>query len=261
MSVAMEIPGKMMTIWSDPSCFVPAWPVPPAVHCLATTRIGGLSQGVFGSLNLGDHVGDDPLAVAANRAKIAALVGSEPVWLRQVHGTRVIDAEEFALSGLPPEADAAFSRRMGVVCTIMTADCLPVLFCDDAGTVVAAAHAGWRGLLDGVLETTIRAMDVSGDHLTAWMGPAIGPQAFEVGEEVRDAFLTVSRESATAFCPKGEGKWLADIYQLARQRMASLGVERIFGGECCTVSETERFFSYRRDGQTGRMATMIWLDQ
>ena len=258
---ATAIPRTTMTILSDPSWFVPDWPAPPSVCCLATTRLGGLSRGQYASFNVGDHVGDDPLVVAVNRAKVAAQVRSEPVWLRQVHGTRVINAAEYLSPALPPEADAAFSRQAGVGCTVMTADCLPVLLCDEAGTVVAAVHAGWRGLLDGVLEATISAMGVPGEKLLAWLGPAIGPRAFEVGDEVRRAFVTASVAATSAFQPTISGKWLADIYALARQRLAGRGVLRVFGGNLCTASDGERFFSYRRDGQTGRMATMIWLEE
>lgn len=250
-----------MTNLSDPSWFVPDWPTPPSVCCLTTTRLGGLSHGKYESFNLGDHVGDDPWSVAANRAKVAAQVKSEPVWLQQVHGTRVINASDCLSLALPPEADAAFSRRAGVVCSVMTADCLPVLLCDEAGTLVAAVHAGWRGLLDGVLEATIRAIGEPGEKLLAWFGPAIGPRAFEVGDEVRSAFVTASVAATSAFQPTIPGKWLADIYALARQRLAELGVLRVFGGNLCTASDEDRFFSYRRDGQTGRMATMIWLKQ
>ena len=248
-----------MTISTDPSWLIPDWPAPSGVRSLATTRLGGVSRGVFGAFNLGDHVGDDPAAVTANRARVAARVGSEPVWMRQVHGTRVIDAGEY-VGQAAPQADAAFARRAGAVCAVMTADCLPVLFCDEAGSVVAAAHAGWRGLLDGVLEATMAAMGVPGENLLAWFGPAIGPRAFEVGEEVREAFVAVSPAAASAFRPGKPGKWLADIYGLARQRLAGQGVRRVFGGEWCTLEDADRFFSYRRDGQTGRMATMIWRD-
>ena len=240
----------------------PDWPAPPGVGCLATTRRGGVSTGIFSSLNLGNHVGDDPLSVATNRRIVTARIGGQPVWLNQVHGTRVVDAADYCGANSPPDADAAFTRCPGVVCTVMTADCLPVLLCDDAGTVVAAAHAGWRGLQAGVLEATVVAMGVPGAHLMAWLGSAIGPQAFEVGDEVREAFVSGSPEAASAFrCSSVNGKWLADIYGLARQRLSGLGVARVFGGNHCTVSETDRFFSYRRDGQTGRMASMIWLDR
>ncbi len=250
-----------MSISNSPEFIVPEWPVPPGVACLATTRRGGASHGVFCSLNLGDHVGDDPEAVAANRDIVSRRIGARPVWLSQVHGTRVVDAATHCMSDVSPEADSAFSRRTGVACTVMTADCLPVLFCDDAGTVVAAAHAGWRGLLAGVLETTVTTMGVPRKNLLAWLGPAIGPAAFEVGDEVRRAFVDVASEAAPAFRPKSDGKWLADIYLLARLRLAGHGVERVFGGNYCTVTESERFFSYRRDGQTGRMASMIWLNE
>ncbi|MFZ4534824.1 peptidoglycan editing factor PgeF [Propionivibrio sp.] len=249
---------------SSKEWIVPDWPAPPNVRSLLTTRNGGASSGVYASLNLGSHVGDDPRAVAANRALVSGWVAGEPgcapVWLEQVHGTRVIDAATWTEGDQAPRADAAFSRQPGVACVVMTADCLPVLFCDDAGTVVAAAHAGWRGLLAGVLEETIAAMGVAGRELMAYLGPAIGPQAFEVGEEVRSAFVRRDGNAATAFKPSESGKWLADIYLLARQRLAGQGIDRAFGGSLCTASEADRFFSYRRDGQSGRMASMIWLD-
>lgn len=248
-----------MPILSSPEFIVPDWPAPCSVGCLVTTRRGGVSQGAFSSLNLGDHVGDDPKAVAANRDIVGRSIGARPVWLNQVHGTRVVDEAERCRDDGPPEADAACTRRAGAACTVMTADCLPVLLCDDAGTVVAAAHAGWRGLLAGVLETTVAAMDVPGKNLMAWLGPAIGPQAFEVGDEVRAAFVAAASEAAPAFQPVAGGKWFADIYLLARLRLKEQGVERVFGGDFCTVTEADRFFSYRRDGQTGRMASMIWL--
>jgi len=239
---------------------IPDWPAPAGVASLVTTRSGGLSHDAFASLNLGDHVGDDPAAVAANRDIVRQHIGGEPAWLSQVHGTRVVDAAEFVGVASPPEADASFARRSGAACVVMTADCLPVLFCDTAGTVVAAAHAGWRGLQGGVLEATVAAMGVPGSDVMAWLGPAIGPRAFEVGGEVRDAFMANSPGAVEAFKPAAHGKWLADIYLLARQRLSRQGVTRIFGGDFCTVTEKERFFSYRRDGQTGRMASLIWLN-
>ena len=249
-----------MSISNSPEFIVPEWPVPPGVGCLATTRRGGVSHGVFCSLNLGDHVGDDPAAVAANRNIVGRQVSGQPAWLSQVHGTRVVDVAEFLGAAIPPEADASFVRRPGAACAVMTADCLPVLFCDTAGTVVAAAHAGWRGLQGGVLEATVAAMGIPGGDVMAWLGPAIGPRAFEVGGEVRDAFMANAPEAIEAFKPATHGKWLADIYLLARQRLSRQGVTRIFGGDFCTVAEKERFFSYRRDGQTGRMASLIWLN-
>jgi polyphenol oxidase len=238
---------------------VPDWPAPARVRSLLTTRRGGVSSGAYASLNLGEHVGDDPRAVAENRAQLAGRLPSAPRWLNQVHGTTVFSADSDAAGELPPVADAAFARRPGVVCAVLTADCLPVLLCDKAGRVVAVAHAGWRGLQAGVLERTVAAMGCPGAQLLAYLGPAIGPDAFEVGDEVRAAFLEASDEAAVAFKARSPGKWLANIYLLARQRLARLGIDAVYGGAFCTVHETERFFSYRRDGATGRMASLIWL--
>ncbi|MDD3326631.1 MAG: peptidoglycan editing factor PgeF [Zoogloea sp.] len=236
---------------------VPDWPAPANVKALSTTRAGGVGAAPFDSLNLGTHVGDDPATVAANRARLRALLPAEPCWLNQVHGTVVVD---LATAQGVPDADAAVSRRPGAVCVVMTADCLPVLLCDRAGTVVGAAHAGWRGLQGGVIEATVRAMNVPAGELMAWLGPAIGPAAFEVGEEVRAAFLADDSAAAAAFRPAGPaGKWLADLYLLARQHLAALGVTAVHGGDSCTFTEAERFFSYRRDGRTGRMASLVWL--
>lgn len=242
---------------------VPDWPAPPNVRSLLTTREGGVSLGPYSSLNLGRHVGDDPQAVAINRARLSERLGGagEPLWLEQVHGTRVVEAATFSSNDHPPQADAAFSRSAGVVCVVLTADCLPVLFCDDVGSVVGVAHAGWRGLLAGILEETIIGMGVPGKALMAYLGPAIGPHVFAVGDEVRSAFIAAEAKAATAFTPIPSGRWLADIYRLARQRLAGQGIERIFGGSYCTVNDVGRFFSYRRDGRTGRMAAMIWLDR
>ncbi|PKO33582.1 MAG: peptidoglycan editing factor PgeF [Betaproteobacteria bacterium HGW-Betaproteobacteria-7] len=238
-------------------CLQPDWPAPANVRALQTLRSGGCSVAPWNSFNLGDHVGDDPAHVMANRALLHAMVPVEPAWLRQVHGIRVLDAA--GVTG-EPEADAAFARQPRVVCAVMTADCLPVLFCDRAGTVVAAAHAGWRGLAAGVLEATVQSMGVAPTELLAWFGPAIGGQRFEVGDEVRAAFVAHDPAAAAAFVALGHGKWLADIYRLAGQRLAAAGVGSLFGGDCCTVSDPARFFSFRRDGVTGRMATLIWLD-
>jgi YfiH family protein len=248
----------MMRISHGLDWIVPDWPAPASVGSLATTRRGGVSGGVFAELNLGDHVGDVPAAVAANREILRQRAGARPVWLRQVHGRRVVDLD-LEPGRLPAEADAALARKPGVACVVMTADCLPVLFCDLHGTVVAAAHAGWRGLLAGVLEATVAAMKVPGRELMAWLGPAIGPQAFEVGGEVREAFTGADADAAAAFRPSAGGKWLADIYRLARQRLAGQGVVRVSGGGFCTVSDAARFFSHRRDGRTGRMASLVWL--
>lgn len=237
---------------------VPDWPAPSRVKALSTTRLGGVSQVPYASFNLGDHVGDDAQAVVANRALLGQYLPMEPLWLTQVHGKSVVDA---ASTCPHAEADASFARTAMRICTVMTADCLPVLLCDRQGTVVGAAHAGWRGLHAGVLEATINAMQAPSQDIMAWLGPAIGPDAFEVGEEVRTAFTTADAKAGLAFRPAGqEGKWLADLYLLARQRLANCGVTQVYGGNRCTYTEAETFFSYRRDGQTGRMASLIWLE-
>ena len=235
---------------------LPDWPTPARVHGLMTLRTGGVSQAPWAGFNLGDHVGDDPAHVAANRAQLRRLLPAEPAWLRQVHSARVVEAGRDSI----PEADASFSRETGQVCAVLTADCLPVLFCDRAGSVVAAAHAGWRGLADGVLEATLAAMRVPPDEVLAWMGAAIGPQAFEVGDEVRAAFVAQHAAAAAAFVPHAPGKWLADIYALARIRLSHAGVAAVYGGGRCTFNEADAFYSYRRDGVTGRMASLVWLD-
>ena len=235
---------------------IPDWPAPARVRAVQTLRGGGCSQAPWDSFNLGDHVGDDPANVAANRAALLSRLPAEPLWLTQVHGIAAVNAENCPKS---KESDAAFSRQPGVVCAVMTADCLPVLFCDRAGTIVAAAHAGWRGLVGGVLESTIKEMDVPAGELLAWLGPAIGPSAFEVGDEVRAAFVADDPGVVVAFVPNTLGKWLADIHELARRRLRRAGIKAIYGGELCTVSDPARFFSYRRDGVTGRQATLIWL--
>lgn len=234
----------------------PDWPAPANVKAFQTTRQGGVSTGVYASLNLGDHVKDLPQHVAANRQLLSAYIPSEPVWLNQVHGIRVIDA---ALSSCLESADASFTSRKQVVCVTMTADCLPVLLCDQAGTAVAAIHAGWRSLCDGVIEATIAAMPVEAGQLMAWLGPAIGPDAFEVGEEVRAQFIAKDARAECAFKPHGE-KWLGDLYAIARQRLQTLGITQVYGGGRCTFSEPETFFSFRRDGDTGRMGSFIWLE-
>lgn len=239
------------------SLIVPDWPAPARVKSLMTTRDGGVSQAPWASFNLGDHVGDDPADVAANRACLRQQLPVEPGWLRQIHSARVV-----ALGQEPnPEADAAFTHKPARVCAVLTADCLPVLFCDRAGSVVAAAHAGWRGLAGGVLEATVAAMKVPPGDLLAWLGAAIGPQAFEVGDEVRQAFIARHPEAAIAFVPQPTpGKWLADIYRLARICLGAAGVQAVYGGGHCSFSEAARFYSYRRDGVTGRMASLIWLE-
>lgn len=237
---------------------LPDWPLPEGVAACSSTRSGGVSLPPYDSLNLGAHCGDDPALVEENRTRLFAAGGlpSKPVWLEQVHGTDVLK-----LSGGPyasKRADASYSNTPGTVCAVMTADCLPVLFCNRQGTEVAAAHAGWRGLCAGVLESTIACFADSPQNLMAWLGPAIGPKAFEVGAEVRDAFIEKDAQAERAFRPVGE-KYFADIYLLARQRLANAGVTQVFGGDRCTFSEKETFFSYRRDKVTGRMASFIWL--
>jgi len=235
----------------------PDWPAPERVGALMSTRAGGVSSGMYAALNLGDHVGDLAEAVAANRQRLGALMPATPRWLNQVHGIKVVDVARVANGH---EADAAICREPGVACAVMTADCLPVLFCNRAGTVVAAAHAGWRGLCHGVIEATVAAMDDAPADIMVWLGAAIGPNAFEVGDEVRAAFIAADPEAVRAFMPgRMGGKWMADLYTLARQRLARAGVQRVFGGDCCTYTDSARFFSYRRDGKTGRMAAVIWL--
>ena len=242
-----------------PEWITPDWPAPPHVKAAATLRTGGVSEGPFASLNLGAHVGDDPAAVTENRRLLAAALELpvEPTWLNQVHGINVVAAE--TRSAALPTADAAFATTPGAVCVVMTADCLPVLFCDRQGTRVAAAHAGWRGLAGGVLAATIGALDVPPDRLMAWLGPAIEQEAFEVGEEVREEFLKLGADNAAAFQSNARGRWQADLYQLARNELARLGVTAVYGGGLQCFADSKRFFSYRRENRTGRMATLVWL--
>jgi hypothetical protein len=244
---------------------IPAWSAPSNVGTLSTSRRGGVSKAPYddgaggGGLNLGTHVGDDPEAVRANRALLRRLLPSEPAWLSQVHGAAVLDATTVDQA---PQADACIATEAGQVCAIQTADCLPVLFCDVAGTVVGAAHAGWRGLAQGVLENTLSRMRAAGAiDILAWLGPAIGPQNFEVGEDVFAAFVGRDDRMGGAFAPipGKEGKYLADIFALARVTLQKAGVNQVFGGGLCTVSDRSRFYSYRRDRTTGRMASLIWL--
>ena len=237
-------------------CIIPDWPAPANVKALQTRRRGGISSAPYDSFNLGDHVGDAPLAVERNRILLNTLLPSEPVWLKQVHGTNVVNAD---MADCLPQADACIARHRAAVCVVMTADCLPILFCDTRGSVVGAAHAGWKGLAAGVVEATVREMDAAPQDLMAWLGPAISQQAFEVGEEVRALFVDANRQAAAAFIPGQHGKWLADIYMLARLRLNALGIMQIYGGNSCTYRESEKFFSYRREGVTGRMGTFIWL--
>ncbi|KIO49897.1 peptidoglycan editing factor PgeF [Nitrosospira sp. NpAV] len=243
----------------------PGWPAPGNVKALFTTRNGGTSSGPYASFNLGDHVGDDPKIVEQNRALLRRILPAEPRWLKQVHGTTPVRIDQYDCSA-PCDGDAAFSRCAGNVCAVLVADCLPILFCDHAGTVAGVIHAGWRGMAGGVIERTLSRISPTGGidiRIMAWLGPAIGPSHFEVGEEVRQAFIEHDKISAIAFLPHRAhgGKWLADLFLLARQRLAEAGVTEVYGGGECTFSDPERFFSYRRDGNTGRMAGLIWLDR
>jgi polyphenol oxidase len=235
---------------------IPDWPAPPSIGAASTTRQGGASVAPFDSFNLAGHVGDAPEAVAANRALLVKSLAlpAEPFWLSQMHDTTVVDA---AHSEPGVEADASVAFGPGVVCAVMTADCLPVLLCHERGDRVGVVHAGWRGLSTGVLEAAVRALG-GGDGLMAWLGPAIGPEAFQVGGEVREAFLDRDPGAAIAFQPDGE-RWLADLYTLARRRLAARGVTTVHGGGWCTFSDARRFFSYRREPRTGRMASLIWI--
>lgn len=244
---------------------LPDWPAPANVHAVVTTRQGGVSPAPWHSLNLGMHVGDNPAHVLDNRARLLSALqeiapAQSPQWLNQVHGVVVVEAEpsraqrERSL----PDADAVTTTAPGLPCVVMTADCLPVFFCDRQGERVAVAHAGWRGLCDGVLEATLQHFPQPAEVL-AWLGPAIGPEAFEVGDEVRAAFLARDAVAGRGFRPSpNTGRWLADLYALARRRLQGAGVVAIHGGGSCTVTEADRFFSYRRDGRTGRMAAVIW---
>ena len=233
----------------------PDWPAPVNVFAATTLRSGGFSGGRYSSLNPAMHVGDDADRVYRNRGLIREMLKlpAEPVWLNQVHGNRVVDAAQ-TLS--LESADASYSHRPNVVCAVLTADCLPVLICSADGQSVAAVHAGWRGLLSGVIGDTVNA--IQSTELLVWLGPAIGPEAFEVGGEVRQAFVEQNLAYDAAFCQKENGKWLADIYQLARINLAEAGIDQVYGGDYCTVAEPEHFYSYRRDKETGRMATLIW---
>lgn len=240
----------------------PDWPAPSRVKALVTTRKGGDSLAPFDSFNVGLHVGDVPEKVLQNRRQLQQLLATkhEPQWLEQVHGRKVVEAH---VGAQVPQADASFTSVPELPCAVMTADCLPVLFCTENGDQVAAAHAGWRGLAAGVLEATLEMFPLPASEVMAWLGPAIGPQQFEVGQDVLDAFLSFSAECEQAFTPHPlkPQRWVADIYQLARLRLKAKGVVRIFGGDFCTFSERERFFSYRRDGVTGRMASLIWINE
>jgi YfiH family protein len=244
---------------------VPVWDAPPNVQALSTTRNGGVSEGARASFDIGAAVPPhdaEYAAVRENRRRLAQFLPSPPVWLSQVHGTSVAVVDSANCTSLlssPPTADSAVTRTPGIVLGVRSADCLPVVFADRAGTVVGAAHAGWRGLAAGVLEATLRAMRVPTRDVVAWMGPAIGPRRFEVGRDVYDAYCVSDPGAASCFAPHGDNKWLADLYGLARRRLQREGVVAIFGGDHCTRTEANRFFSYRADRNAGRMATLVWL--
>jgi hypothetical protein len=237
----------------------PEWPAPATVRAAFTLRQGGVSQAPYDSLNVGARVGDEPAAVAENRRRLRVQLQlpHEPAWIEQVHGTEVLDLDGSAVAGA---ADAVFTRRTGAICAVQVADCLPVLMSARDGSVVAAAHAGWRGLAAGVLEATIKRLAVEPRQLIAWLGPAIGQGHFEVGDEVRQAFLAHDGGAAGAFAANARGRWQCDLAGLARRRLAALGVGAIFGGDWCTYADASRFFSYRRDGRCGRMAALIWRE-
>lgn len=239
----------------------PNWPVPAQVHAYSTTRLQGYSNGDYAGLNLALHVDDEPLRVEQNRQllKQTLHLANEPLWLNQVHQNRVVNAA--ANVQQIPQADASFTDQADKICVVMTADCLPVLFCNKQGSKVAAAHAGWRGLAGGVLEATLQAMHEPADEIIAWLGPAIGAEAFEVGEEVREAFVKRFSSSEAAFHAARPGHYLADIYELARIVLRAAGVQGIYGDSFCTFNDANQFYSYRRDGTTGRQASLIWLGE
>lgn len=234
------------------------WPVNSRIVAGTTLREGGASSGTYRSFNLADHVGDDPAAVASNRRQLRDLCGfaAEPLWLSQVHGSVAV---RNPAPGTLLTADAVYSNRPGDTCAVLTADCLPVLFASRDAEEIAAAHAGWRGLCAGILEATVAHFEAPGEQLLAWLGPAISRVAFEVGEEVRQAFLDVDPAAASCFEPNERGRWQADLYALARQRLDACGITAVYGGNFCTYGNSSRFFSYRRDGECGRMASFITL--
>lgn len=244
---------------SSPDFITADWPAPARIRAISTLRSGGVSEPPYGTFNLGQHVGDRVASVAENRRRLRQRLAlpSDPLWLNQVHGVDVVLA---AGAQTRPCADACIVETAGTVAAVLTADCLPVVLCDRAGTRAAVAHAGWRGLVAGILERTVAAMATPGRDLLAWLGPAIGPQAFEVGGEVREAFVTADPRAAEAFTQNERGRWQANLYHLARQRLGRAGVAAVYGGDFCTFGDAGRFFSYRRDGETGRMATVVWIE-
>jgi YfiH family protein len=263
MSAASDRPGVQI--------LTPEWPAPPAVRAAFTLRSGGASAAPFDSLNVGAHVGDEAAAVAENRRRLRAhlCLTEEPAWMEQVHGIDVLDLDleagvgrrDARASAASSAADAALTRRAGPICAVQVADCLPVLLAARDGSAVAAAHAGWRGLVAGVLEVTVKRLAVEPGRLIAWVGPGIGEAHFEIGDEVRNAFLARDADAATAFAPNARGRWQCDLAGLARGRLEALGVAGVFGGNWCTYADASHFFSYRRDGRCGRMAALIWREE
>jgi YfiH family protein len=239
----------------------PTWPAPKNIHAFSTTRNKGNSLHPYASFNLAKHVGDSASHVQLNRQLLRDELNlpSEPIWLEQVHSTHVIQAEEAQEQGYLPQADASIASSPNIVCTIMVADCLPILICDRQGTMVSAVHAGWRGLANGIIESTIDRIKKSPEELLVWLGPAIGPSVYEVSEDVLESFISQDQLAIEAFKSKPNKKWLANLYLLARMRLNNLGITSIYGGDYCTFSDQQNFFSFRRDGITGRMASLIWL--
>lgn len=241
------------------SCIEAEWPAPSWVRAVTTTRRGGTGAPPFAGLNLADHVGDRPEVVASNRSllKECLRLPNEPHWLDQRHGTTIVRSP---FTPTNSKADGACTEQAGIVCAVLTADCVPVLLCDHEGTCVAAVHAGWRGLLSGVVQSALLTLQRPGDQILAWLGPAIGPQSYEVGADVRKAFLTTINTASEVFVPHRPGYWLTDLYGLVRHHLWQHGISKIYGGSYCTFSDPENFFSHQRDGTTGRMASLIWLD-
>jgi len=257
----MPLEPRPEPAWLRPTWLTPDWPAPPGVRALSTWRLGGVSAGPYASLNLGDHVGDAPQAVAENRHRLrdAAKLPAEPTWLRQVHGIAVADLDR----ALPadrerPGQDAAFARTPGRICAILTADCLPILLAAQDGSAVAAVHAGWRGLAAGVIGATLGSLALPAGELIAWLGPCIGAASYEVGGEVRAAVLAEAPAAAVAFTPNSSGRFLADLALIARIQLDGFGVAAVYAANACTFSDRARYFSHRRDAQTGRQATLIW---
>jgi YfiH family protein len=238
---------------------VPDWPVPGGVRAFVTTRAGGVSTGEYASMNLGGNSGDDPKSVAANRLIVREHLPSMPRWLAQVHGTGVADLDSLG-EGVVARADAAMTGVAGRVAVVLTADCMPLFLAARDGKRIAVVHGGWRGLAAGVVESTLAAMRLPHGEVVAWMGPAIGPGRFEVGAEVRQAFVRVDPEAARAFVPGAPGKYMADLYALARRRLERAGVTNVYGGGFCTLTDSQRFFSYRRARESGRMGAFIWIE-